>query len=64
MNIFKNLKAWKTTTIGLLLIFASIASVFFQVGTWIDTTIPVCLGIVLLFAPDNIVEIIKKIIDK
>jgi hypothetical protein len=64
MKVLKNVKAWKTTTIGLILIAAAIASIFMKVGTWVEVTIPVCVGIVLLFSPDNILQVIKKIIDK
>lgn len=64
MKIAKNVKQWKTTTIGLILISAAIASIFMKVGTWVEITIPICFGIVLLFAPDNILQIVKKVLDK
>lgn len=64
MKVLKNVKAWKTTTIGLILIASAIASIFFKVGTWVEITIPICFGIVLLFAPDNILQIVKKVLEK
>ena len=50
----KNVKEWKTTTLGIILIVASIASVFVQSVSWSDASFGIGIGLVLIFSPDTI----------
>lgn len=55
-------KQWKTTTIGLLIIVASITSVFVKEVQWSDAIIALAVGIVLVFSPDSILTKFGKIL--
>jgi hypothetical protein len=52
----KNLKAWKTTTIGLILIIGAIATVFLGKADWTGALVGISTGIGLLFAPDTMID--------
>ncbi|CAB5218488.1 hypothetical protein UFOVP213_22 [uncultured Caudovirales phage] len=57
----KNLKAWKTTLLGLLLIIGAIATVFLGKADWTGALVGISTGIGLLFAPDTMIDkMIKK----
>jgi hypothetical protein len=57
----KNLtKGWATSLIGLVLIGSALASVFTKGLTWVDASVPIALGIGLLFAPDPTIKKINK----
>lgn len=58
----KNLKAWKTTTIGIILIVASIASVFVKGLSWSDASFGIGIGLVLIFSPDTILSRFEKFV--
>jgi|LakMenE18May11ns_1017448.scaffolds.fasta_scaffold9815178_2 hypothetical protein len=61
LNLIKRniVKSYKTTTVGLILLIAGIASVFYDKATWIDSTGIILIGIGLIISPDTI----KKKID-
>jgi len=57
----KNLKAWKTTSIGLVLIIGAIATVFLGKADWTGAIVGVSTGVGLLFTPDTMIDkMIKK----
>jgi FtsH-binding integral membrane protein len=58
----KNVKAWKTTTLGIILIVASIASVFVQSVSWSDASFGIGIGLVLIFSPDTILSRFEKFV--
>ena len=60
--MIKNIKQWKTTTIGLVIIAAAIVSVFIKEIQWSDAMIGIAAGLTLVFSPDNIVEKIKGLV--
>lgn len=62
----KNVKTgWKTTIIGIVLLAASVASVFLVDGiNWLDASIGVALGIGMLFTPDDIIRRIGQFFKK
>lgn len=45
---------WQTTIIGIVIILASLGSVFFAQSTWTDASIGLGIGILLIFSPDTI----------
>jgi hypothetical protein len=47
---------WKTTLLGLVLILASIVSVFVKDVQWSDAVIGIGVGLVLVFSPDTILN--------
>jgi hypothetical protein len=51
-----NIKSWKTTVLGIILIIASIVSVFVKEVQWSDAVIGIGVGLVLLFSPDTILN--------
>jgi hypothetical protein len=53
-KITGNVKQWKTTTLGVIIIIASIASVFVKEIQWSDAVFGIGTGIVLIFSPDTI----------
>jgi hypothetical protein len=53
-NVKRNVKQWKTTTLGLIIIIASIASVFIKEIQWSDAVFGIGAGLVLIFSPDTI----------
>ena len=55
-KIINNVKQWKTTTLGVVIILASIASVFFKEVQWADAVYGIGLGLVLVFSPDTILS--------
>lgn len=58
----KNLKAWKTTALGIILIVASIASVFVKGLSWSDASFGIGIGLVLIFSPDTILSRFEKFV--
>jgi hypothetical protein len=56
MKVVKNVKQWKTTALGIILIVASIASVFIKSVTWSDAVFGIGIGLVLMFSPDSILS--------
>lgn len=56
----KNLKAWKTTTIGLILIIGAIATVFLGKADWTGALVGISTGIGFLFAPDTMIDKVIK----
>jgi len=53
-------KGWKTTSIGVVVIGAAIASVFTGKADWTGASIAIATGIGLVFAPDTIIDKITK----
>jgi hypothetical protein len=52
---------WKTTVIGVIVLAASITSVFTTASVnWGDASIGICIGLALLFCPDSILDRIRK----
>lgn len=58
---FKNWKHWKTTLLGVVIIIAAIVSVFINTN-WADAIIGIAAGLMLVFAPDTILDKIKTLI--
>lgn len=58
----KNIKAWKTTALGIILIAASIASVFVKGLSWADASFGIGIGLVLIFSPDTILSRFEKFV--
>lgn len=58
----KNLKEWKTTALGIILIVASIASVFVKGLSWSDASFGIGIGLVLIFSPDTILSRFEKFV--
>lgn len=49
--------SWKTTLIGMVIITASICSVFLAPAiTWGDALVPMLMGITLILAPDVLIS--------
>ncbi len=59
-----NIKEWKTTLIGTIILIASITSVFVANINWTESTIGIGVGSLFLFAPDSVIKVLKKFIDK
>lgn len=57
-----NIKQWKTTALGLVLIIASIVSVFLKSVTWADASFGIGIGVVLMFSPDAILSKFDKFV--
>lgn len=55
-------KQWKTTTLGLIIILSSIASVFVKEILWQDASIGIAVGLMLVFSPDTILDKITNIL--
>ena len=55
-----NFTQWKTTTLGLIIIMCSIASVFVKEIQWSDASFGIAVGLVLIFSPDTIITNLKK----
>lgn len=53
-KVKRNIKQWKTTTLGVIMIIASIASVFIKEIQWSDAIFGIGAGLVLIFSPDTI----------
>ena len=62
----KNLvESWKTTMVGLIVILAAIISVFtISTINWIDASVPLTIGIALMFSPDTMIDKISKVFTK
>lgn len=58
---FKNWKHWKTSLLGSIIIVAAIVSVFINTN-WGDAIIGIAAGLMLIFAPDTILDKIKTLI--
>jgi multisubunit Na+/H+ antiporter MnhG subunit len=63
-NFLKSLKentvkSYKTTTLGLILLIAGIASVFYEKANWIESTSIILIGVGLIISPDTIKKKIK-----
>jgi hypothetical protein len=56
----KNLKAWKTTSVGLILILGGMASVFLGKADWTGALIAISTGVGLLFTPDTMIDKLTK----
>lgn len=56
----KNYKEWKTTSLGMIIIVASITSVFIKEIQWSDASFGIAVGLVLVFSPDTIITSLKK----
>ena len=55
-------KQWKTTTLGLIIIVATIASVFVKEVQWSDAIIGIAAGLMLVFSPDTILDKIGNLL--
>lgn len=62
LNNVSGKNGWRTTVLGITIILAVVASVFFVPGItwWPEGVIGICLGVVLWFAPDRIIEIFSN----
>ena len=58
---FKNWKHWKTSLLGSIIIIAAIVSVFVNTN-WTDAIVGISAGLMLIFAPDTILDKIKTLI--
>lgn len=65
-NLFNNIfKDFRTTILGLAISSISIYSIFVRENSsWGEITIPLLIGIALIIAPDSLIKIIKKFLDK
>lgn len=64
-NFLKSLKentvkSYKTTTLGLILLIAGIASVFYEKANWMESTGIILVGLGLIISPDTIKKKIKN----
>lgn len=58
-----NIKEWKTTALGLILILSDLAYLFFVADHSMTIFFGLLVfGVALLFSPDNLISGIKKII--
>jgi hypothetical protein len=62
MKVKNNVKQWKTTALGLVIIIASIASVFVKEIQWSDAVFGIGAGLVLVFSPDTILTKFDKFV--
>ena len=62
MKVTNNIKQWKTTTLGLVLVIASVASVFVKSVSWSDAVFGIGAGLVLIFSPDTILTKFDKLV--
>lgn len=56
----KNISAWKTTSLGLILIAGGFASVFLGKADWMGAIIVISAGIGLIFSPDTFIDKLTK----
>lgn len=56
-----NWKEWQTTILGLIIILTSLVSVFFN-HTWQEVMYGIAAGLLLIFAPDKILDTIKNLL--
>lgn len=60
--MIKNIKQWKTTSIGLVIIASCIVSMFINPQlTWTDTAVGLAIGLGLVFSPDTIIDKAKDL---
>ena len=58
-------KGWKTTILGILILIASLTSVFLVAGiNWFDASIGIAIGLSLLFSPDDVIKRIRSLIKR
>jgi|GEM_PF-3155727 len=56
----KNISAWKTTSIGLVLIGGGLASVLTGKADWTGAIVAIGAGIGLVFSPDTFIDKLTK----
>ena len=56
----KNIAAWKTTSLGLVLIVGGLASVFTGKADWPGALVIIGAGIALVFSPDTFIDKLTK----
>ena len=56
----KNISAWKTTSIGLVLIVGGIASVYTGKADWTGALLVIGAGVGLMFSPDTFIDKLTK----
>jgi len=56
----KNISAWKTTSIGLVLIGGGLASVYTGKADWTGALMVIGAGIGLIFSPDTFIDKLMK----
>lgn len=56
----KNISAWKTTILGLVLIAGGLASVWFEKADWTGALVVIGTGIGLVFSPDTFIDKLMK----
>ena len=56
----KNIAAWKTTLIGLILIGGGLASVFTGKADWTAAIVAISAGVGLVFSPDTFIDKLMK----
>ena len=56
----KNFKAWKTTSVGIILILGGMGSVFLGKADWTSALVAISTGVGLLFAPDTMIDKLTK----
>ena len=54
------IKSWKTSFLGLVLVGSAIASVFTAGTTWVDSIVPISLGLGFLMSKDEWVNKVIK----
>ena len=58
-----NIKQWKTSLIGCIILGAAIISVFYD-KTWVDAMIGISAGVLFLFSPDKVIDNMIKFFNK
>jgi len=56
----KNIAAWKTTSLGLVLIVGGLASVFTGKADWTGAILAISAGVGLVFSPDTFIDKLMK----
>ena len=54
------IKSWKTSLVGLVLVGSAIASVFTAGTTWVDSIVPITLGLGFIMSKDEWVNKVIK----
>lgn len=58
-------KSIKTTILGLIVIIAAVASIFFSDGmSWWDASVGIAIGLALIFAPDSVLNRLNTLFTK
>lgn len=61
-NVYKSIK---TTILGLIVIIAAVASIFFSDGmSWWDASVGIAIGLALIFTPDSILNRLNTLFTK